>query len=136
MTRTSKKQPKRNPRTMAESNQFLTMHSLLSGLQLRQGAHVSRGGMPMHRNLNPKPFPMREGQVVLTPQQLLSVRVPQARIRHGSIEGYQKPFDARRARQIAKWMEANKDEYMKTLPAIEISIDGNQAYATDGQHRM
>lgn len=120
----------------------LTLYSLLQGHQLRQGAPISRGGMPATKGLQPKRFPKGEGLKTLAPEELLSVLVPVARIRHGKIEGYQRSFNATKARAIGKWIEDNKTgkAYLKMLPVIEISVVGTSgddyvAFYTDGQHR-
>lgn len=119
--------------------QHMTLFSLLSGHTLGRGPSVQRGGKPATGNLKPGRFPRGEGLKTLKPQELLAVRVPKTRIVNGKIEGYQRNFNAEKARSIARWIAANPDDYIKTLPVIEISIvgTGNDFYAfyTDGQHR-
>lgn len=114
----------------------MTLYNLLQGFTMGRGASVARGGKPATGTFKPEAFPRREGLRKITPGQLLSVRVPVARIANGRIEGYQRKFKAAKARAIARWLHDNRAEYIRTMPVIEISVlpDG-QAFYTDGQHR-
>lgn len=118
------------------ARQHMTLFNVLQGFTLGRGASVSRGGKSATRNFSPQPFPRREGLRKITPEELLSVRVPVVRIIEGRIEGYQRKFTPRKARAIARWLEANRADYLRTMPVIEISVtpDG-EAFYTDGQHR-
>lgn len=114
----------------------MTLFNLLQGYTIGRGAPLSRGGKPATGGLAPQALPRREGLRTITPAQLLSVRVPVARIRNGNIEGYQRTFSAKKARAVGRWLMDNKTEYMQTLPVIEIStLPDGMAFYTDGQHR-
>jgi hypothetical protein len=116
---------------------YLSLYEILQGLSLGRGASIDRGGKPATQNLKPEPFPTnREGVFKMKPEQLLSVRVPVARIRNGEIEGYQRVLVPMKARSMYRWLKANEKTYYKVLPAVEVSIcEDHCAYYTDGQHR-
>lgn len=107
-----------------------TLYEILSTVQREKSStRVATYG------LNIKPFQHREGTYFLTPEQLLSVRVPIQKITDGRIAGYQRYIRAKKARQIARYITQTED-YEKVMPSVEISIDGKgNAFFTDGQHR-
>jgi hypothetical protein len=86
-------------------------------------------------DIRPKSFQHREGLQKLSPEQLLSIRVPVQKITGGHVTGYQRHLDSYKARRAAERIK-NDPEYEKTIGTPEVSIDGNgQAFYTDGQHR-
>lgn len=84
----------------------------------------------------PVPFSLREGSTELGPDQLCWARIPIQRIKEGKIDGYQRHLNAYKARQFARHLQDPAHaNYLKTIPAIEVSITNGQAFITDGQHR-
>lgn len=85
--------------------------------------------------MKPKGISLKEGLTTLSPEQMLTLRIPIQRVEPGVINGYQRHLNAARAREFARWLQVNPD-YLRVLGTVEVSIDtdGN-AYLTDGQHR-
>lgn len=80
--------------------------------------------------LQPKPFPMVEGLREITPEQLLSLRIPRLELRGDRIEGYQREVSRSQITRMIEAIIAGKE-----LPPIMVSLYGNAAWGTDGQHR-
>lgn len=85
-------------------------------------------------DIKPKPFKPREGLVELSPEQLLTIRVPEQKIHDGHVEGYQRHLDSYKARRASERI-ANDAAYMKTLGTPEVSLTDDMLFFTDGQHR-
>lgn len=85
------------------------------------------------KGLTPVPFRNEVGLRVISPEELLSLRVPVLHRETGALKGYQRPLKMVHAAKIASSIEEGK-----AIPAIEISLDelGEEAYITDGQHRV
>lgn len=80
--------------------------------------------------LKPKPAPAREGLLTMTPENLAALRVDVVEV-NGSISGYQRDLDIKRARRIADELRAGKP-----VPPISVALDGRGVmWDVDGQHR-
>ena len=81
--------------------------------------------------LKPKPVARREGLFVLEPEQLLNILVPRIEL-NGSIKGYQRDFDVKHARKMARDMRGGTP-----VPVGEVALDGKgRLFAVDCQHRI
>lgn len=115
----------------ARASEFPTLFEILSSVNVGKHSHKKiTDGMTMDK------VPQREGVVVLTPSQLLSIRVPLQVVVKEQIRGYQRHLQPAKSRDLARKLDTYVDDaYMRELPVAEVSIDGDFAYWTDGQHR-
>jgi hypothetical protein len=109
------------------------MYEVLSEVYVEKSSRSVRNKATYGKK--PQPFPKTEGLVTIKPEQMLSVRIPVQRIRQDEIKGYQRSLNPAKARSFARWLHNHSTDYMKELGVIEISVDGEHAYYTDGQHR-
>lgn len=80
--------------------------------------------------LTPKKPAVREGLVMLTPENLLTLRIFPVSV-NGKVVGYQRGLRISDAKKAAKWLEAGK-----RIPSINVALDGNgRLWIVDGQHR-
>ena len=77
-----------------------------------------------------KPAPHEEGLVLLTPEQMLSLRIPRLELKGDKIEGYQRDVSRTQVTRIQEAIRKGKE-----LPPIMVSIYAGMLWITDGQHR-
>lgn len=98
----------------------------------RVGKHPGGGKNrpPVTHGLAPETFPVKQGYITATPEQLASLRVPVIEV-NGDIRGFQREKANAHARKIARALLDGEE-----MPPINVSIfpDG-KAYVGEGQHR-
>src|SRR6476620_7414100 len=80
--------------------------------------------------LMPEDMPFEEGLHLVTPEQLLSLRVNRLAIRAGEILGFQRELTVNHARNIARRLTEGD-----LVPPILYAIDEHGTEVFDGQHR-
>jgi len=100
--------------------------------KLLQGHNMSRtDATPIMKGIKGHKYPTgKEGYRIATPEELASLLVPVQEVVDGQIIGFQRPLNVTKARKIAEAIKAGEP-----MPAIEIALHKNAAWANDGQHR-
>lgn len=106
------------------------MNEVASGLYY-SGSSVKGGHVEsLNEGLEPDEFPLEEGLVEATPEQLLSLLIPRLEVSAGRISGYQRTVSRSHVSKVRQALEKGRE-----LPPIMVSIYDRRGWITDGQHR-